>query len=230
MLILAIGPIGTAGGFQFQALNDDRTDFVETPIILGFAAWGVGDKMQRPSDETSNLWVLDQKEINFLIKPVPLGEYVATYLTWNTFNGVSSGSAWACLDEGAYVFNIEPGTISLLSSIDAFPRGAASRLNVGVSEQDILEQFARTRLNYPNLKGDPVWVRPHAEARWTEKEGGLFAADCQKAEPGTLSLSKIASEDAAPTEPDEAELSAIAAALKNLGNQNTTPDKTGDPE
>lgn len=213
MLLLAIGPIGTAGGYMFQKLNDDQSDFGAEPVGLSFAVWGAGDKMKRPEDEKSSLWVLDQKEINFLIKPVEAGTYAATYVTWNTFNGVSSGSAWACLDDGAFVFDIKPGVLNIVSSRDAFPRGAVTRLSSSVSDADIADQFSRTRLNYPSLKGAAVLLKPTHEARWTEKEGGLFSADCQAAEPGTFSLSRVSAETA---EPDAADDAAIAAALANM--------------
>lgn len=213
MLLLAIGPIGTAGGYMFQKLNNDKSDFGAEPVGLTFAVLRAGNKMKRPEDEKSSLWVLDQKEINFLIKPVEAGTYAATYVTWNTFNGVSSGSAWACLDEGASVFDIKPGVLNIVSSRDAFPRGAVTRLSSSVSNADIAEQFSRTRLNYPALKGEAVLLKPTHEARWTEKEGGLFSADCQAAEPGTFSLSRISANGA---EPDAADDAAIAAALENI--------------
>jgi carbamoyl-phosphate synthase large subunit len=66
VLILAIGPIGTGGGYEFQPLNADRTDFAEGGVLLGFGAWGIGDKMKRPENEKSSVWVLND-EINFLI-------------------------------------------------------------------------------------------------------------------------------------------------------------------
>ncbi|MEL6568066.1 MAG: hypothetical protein AAFQ22_06575 [Pseudomonadota bacterium] len=230
ILVLSIGPVGTAGTYQFQRLNESQTDFVEKPVYLGFGAWGVGDKMQRPDDEKSNLWVLDQKEINFLIKKVEAGTYVANYVSWNTFNGVSSGQAWSCLDEGAYAFEILPGEINIVSSVSAFPRGSVSRLAAGTTDEDVLDQFERTRLNHPDLKGEPVLVAPHAEARWTEKEGGLFSADCEMAEPGSLSLSRIATEADAVAAPDDAELSAIEAALQNLKNDEAKEAPEGDTQ
>jgi hypothetical protein len=215
MLLLAVGPIGTGGGFWFQRLNEDKTDFGAKPVALGYGTWGVGDKMQRPKDDKSNLWVLDQKEINFLIKKVEPGFYAATYLTWNTYNGVSSGTAWNCLDQGAYIFEIKANEINIVSSRDAFPRGTMTRLSTQTSDEDIVEQFSRTRLNYPDLKGDPVLAPPVFEARWTEKDGGFFGADCQGAEPDTFTLSRIGSDDP-DAAPDADEAAAIAAALENL--------------
>ncbi len=226
IVVFAIGPIGTAGGYQFQRLNADQTDFEGDPVALGFAAWGVGDKMKRPEGEESSVWVL-KNEINFLIKKIKAGTYALTYFTWNTYNGVSTGTAWNCLDDGAVAFEVVPGEINLLSSRDAVPPGVVTRLSGEFTEQDILEQFERTRQNYPNLNGEPVRVYPTLEARWTEAKGGFFSNPCEKAEPGSLSVSRILRAGDEAAEPDAADMAAIAAALENA-KKNTEETETNE--
>lgn len=224
VLIIAVGPIATGGGMKFQRLNEDRTDFEGDPIMYGFGAWGVGDKMRRPEGDETSLWVLDQEEINFLLKSVPSGTYAATYVTWNLASPVSQGVAWNCRTEGAFTFNVEPGAISIVSSVDAFPPGTISRLSTGASDTDILEQFARTRVNYPGLQGEPQLVPPTGEVRWEEFDGGVFANDCERAVEGSLSYMTAgqATQDA----PDAGDAAAIAAAMRNLENANTNSEDT----
>lgn len=226
VLVLAVGPISTGGLMQFQRLTEDQTDFVEKPVILGFGTWGVGDKMKRPEGDSSNLWVLDQNEINFLIKTVEPGTYVANYVSWNLSSPVSQGSAWNCLDQGAYAFDINSGEINIISSVDAFPRGTISRLSTTTTGEDILAQFEQSRENYPKLLGEPLLVKANAEVRWTEQEGGLFSGACEKAVPGSLTVSGVGLTETDKA-PDAADAAAIAAALRNLEaskQKSQTPD------
>jgi hypothetical protein len=220
MLIVAVSAIGTAGAMHFQRVDAEKGAFETPPTAMVFAAWGAGDKMKRPEGQETSLWVLGD-EINFLIKKVPAGTYAATFVYWNTFNGAYSGTASNCLSEGAKMFTVAPGSLSLVDSRDAFPPGTLARLGGNHSDADMLAQFAQTRLNYPDLIGEPVLVAPSAEARWTPKIG-LFTNPCEIAMPGTLSVSRIGLE-AAQGEPDDAEKAAIAAALANVA-------KTAAPE
>lgn len=212
VLLVAVSAIGTAGFFQFQRIDAEQSDFETPPVALTFAAWGAGDKMKRPEGDETSLWVLGD-EINFLIRKVPAGTYAATYTGWNTFNGAYSGTASLCLSDGAKTFTVAPGSLSVVDSRDAFPPGSMARLGGNHSDADVLAQFALTRQNYPDLKGEPVLLSPEGEARWTEKTG-FFVNPCEIALPGTLSVSRIRL-DTAQTEPDEAEKAAIAAALAN---------------
>tara|TARA_R110002051_G_scaffold277232_1_gene338571 strand:+ start:158 stop:976 length:819 start_codon:yes stop_codon:yes gene_type:complete len=224
ILIFAIGPIATAGGYQFQRLTEDKRDFEGDEVILGFAAWGIGDKMKRPAGGKSSFWVL-QNEINFLIKKVEPGTYAATYVTWNTFNGAYSGTASLCQSEGAATFEIQPG-INILSSRDAYPPGTVTRLSGQFSEEDILAQFDRTRENYPNLKGAPRVVYPALETRWSEAPGGFFSSPCRAAEAGTLTVSRLRQTDG-DLAPDDADKAAIAAAIGNVESKSGLPDNPG---
>tara|TARA_Y100000052_G_scaffold27581_2_gene36742 strand:+ start:31260 stop:32129 length:870 start_codon:yes stop_codon:yes gene_type:complete len=216
ILIVAIGAVANGGGYDFRQIREDEAGFAASPVHLGFGSWGIGDKMQRPEDEKSSMWVL-LDEINFLIKKVPAGRYAATYTSWATFNGYASGSAWLCRDEGATTFDIQPGQINLVSSRDAFPPGVISRISGGHSDEDILAQFDRTRKNYPALKGEPVLVAPQWETRWTPKEG-FFEDTCNSLTDGSMTVMPIyvSAEDRVP---DEAEQAAIAAALANMKKQ-----------
>ena len=220
VLILAIGPIGTGGGYEFQPLNADRTDFAEGGVILGFGAWGIGDKMKRPENEKSSVWVLND-EINFLIKKVSAGTYAATSVSWNTYNGYSSGSAWFCQEDGAPTFDLVPGRINLLSSRDAAPPGAVTRLADKHSEADVLSQFERTRQNYPELKGEPVIVYPTQETRWTEGSAGIMRV-CGVAKKGTFSVNRIRLAGDA-EERDAADEAAIKAAIENAAKVTQLP-------
>lgn len=213
VLILTIGPIGTGGGYEFQPLNADSTDFEKEGVFLGFGAWGIGDKMKRPENEKSSAWVLND-EINFLIRKVPAGTYAATSVSWNTYNGYASGSAWFCQQDGAPTFELVPGKINLLSSRDAVPPGAATRLSDKFSEADVLAQFERTRQNYPEIKGEPVIVYPTAETRWAEASVG-FMRVCGVAKKGTLTVSRVQRAGEA-GERDAADEAAIKAALENM--------------
>lgn len=231
ILIFSVGPIGTGGGYQLQRINADQTDFDGKPVALSFGAWGVGDKMKRPEHDKSSIWVL-KNEINFLIKKVPAGTYAATYVTWSTYNGYASGSAWLCQDEGAPTFEVQAGKVNLLSSRDAFPPGTVTRLSTDFTEEQILAQFERTRQNYPDLKGEPVVVYPSLETRWKEKGSGLFSSPCSAAQPGSLSVSRIdfAAAGSPDAEPDEAEQAAIAAAIANVRggeDASSSPPETG---
>lgn len=228
MIVVAIGPIGTGGALQFQKLNEDQTDFGAEPVLLGFGTWGIGDKMQRPADDKSSIWVLDQNEINFLIKKVDPGLYAANYFTWNTYNGVSSGYVSNCLSEGANVFDLKPGTISLVSSRDAYPHGTLTRLPGQITDEQILEQFALTRKNYPGLIGEADLIEPSLQVRWTEQRAGFFGASCAKAEPDTLTAMRLQASANDLTVPDEADKSAINAALLNLSKASSETDTTGD--
>jgi hypothetical protein len=220
VLILAIGPIGTGGAYEFQPLNADRTDFDKGGVILGFGAWGVGDKMKRPENEKSSVWVLND-EINFLIKKVPAGTYAATSVSWNTYNGYASGSAWFCQQDGAPTFDLVPGKINLLSSRDAVPPGAVTRLADKHTEADVLAQFERTRQNYPGLKGEPVIVYPTQETRWTEGSAGIMRV-CGVAKKGTFSVNRIRFADDA-GERDAADEAVIKAALENAAKVTQSP-------
>ncbi|WP_139792204.1 hypothetical protein [Henriciella litoralis] len=215
ILIVAVGPVGTGGAYEFRPVDRENGTFLSGPIYLGFGSWGIGDKMQRPADEASSIWVL-QDEINFLIKKVKPGLYAANNASWNTFNGVSSGSAWLCRKDGAASFEIKPGTINLVSSRDAFPPGIVTRLSSTHSMEDVLAQFERTRVNYPDLKGEPVLVPPTFETRW-EPKPGFFSDACNSVADGSLTVTpiRLSVEDG---EPDEADKAAIALALKNIEN------------
>ncbi|MEQ9315354.1 MAG: hypothetical protein RLN72_05835 [Henriciella sp.] len=215
LLVFAIGPIGTAGGYWLQPVDAEALDFAGPPVSLDFAVWGAGDKMVRPKDDKSSIWIL-KDEINFLIQKVEPGTYAATYTTANTFNGVSSGTISLCQFGGAPTFEIKPGQINLILSRDAFPPGAATRLSTAHSAGDILAQFERTREAYPNLKGEPVIVPATYETRWTEKSAGFFGSPCTKAEEGSLSMNAIRTVTAEDAAPDDAEAAAIAEALNNL--------------
>lgn len=225
VLILAIGPVGTGGGYEFQKLNADQTDFDEGSVLLGFGAWGIGDKMKRPENEKSNLWVLND-EVNFLIKKVPSGTYAATNVSWNTYNGYASGSAWFCQENGAPTFELVPGKINLLSSRDAVPPGAVTRLSEKFSEADVLAQFERTRQNYPELKGEPVVVYPTLETRWTEGSAGIMRV-CGVAKKGTFSVSRLQLESGT-GERDAADDAAIQAALENMQRLKQDPAAEGE--
>lgn len=227
IVLLAIGPIGTAGSYQFQKLNESQTDFEGEPVLLGFAAWGVGDKMKRPETEKSSLWVLDQQEINFLIKKIPAGKYAATYAAWNIASPVTTGSAWNCLTDGAFIYDIAPGKINIVSSREAFPLGTVSRLASGIADVDILAQFERTRTNYPDLKGDAELIDAIGEARWTEAKGGLFSAECRSVVDGSLSVSRVMTSEGE-AEKDEAERAAIEAAIANLKESETKTLQMGE--
>ena len=213
ILIVVVGPISTGGGYEFRQINESGTGFAAGAVKLAFGAWGVGDKMVRPADDKSSVWVL-KDEINFLIKKVPAGRYAATQVTWNTFNGYSSGSAWACRREGASTFDIKPGTITLVSSRDSFPAGVVTRLSNTHSEEEVLAQFERTRASYPNLIGKPVMASPEWLTSWTPKSG-LFNDGCNSFEEGTMTVTPILSA-VNHSPPDELERAAIAAALENL--------------
>ncbi|KCZ90028.1 hypothetical protein [Hyphomonas johnsonii] len=227
VLILAIGPVATAGGYQFQRLTDDRGGFDDDQVILGFAAWGVGDKMKRPEGGKSSVWVLHD-EINFLIKKIEPGTYAATYVTWNTFTGVYSGTASLCQNEGAATFEIQSG-INILSSRDAYPPGTAARLSGQFSEEDVLAQFDKTRQNYPNLKGAPRVVYPALETRWSKADGGFFSTPCSAAVAGTVAVSRLR-QVAGDVAPDDADKAAIAAALANVESRSGQPGKSGKTE
>lgn len=227
VLILAVGPIANGGGYEFQPLNADLTDFEKETIFLGFGAWGIGDKMKRPENEKSSVWVLND-EINFLIKKVSAGTYAATSVSWNTYNGYASGSAWFCQENGAPTFQLVPGKINLLSSRDAVPPGAATRLSGKFSEADVLAQFERTRQNYPELKGEPVIVYPTQETRWTEGSAGIMRV-CGVAKKGTLSVSRIQPAGEA-GERDAADEAAIKAALENMQQLKQDPAAEGDAQ
>lgn len=225
VLILAIGPIGTGGAYEFQPLNADQTDFAEGGVILGFGAWGFGDKMKRPENEKSSVWVL-KDEINFLIKKVSAGTYAATSVSWNTYNGYASGSAWFCQEDGAPTFDLVPGRINLLSSRDAAPPGAVTRLADKHSEADVLAQFERTRQNYPELKGEPVIVYPTQETRWTEGSAGIMRV-CGVAKKGTFSVNRIRLAGDA-DERDAADEAAIKAAIENAAKVTRVPSVEGE--
>lgn len=221
MLIVAVGPIATGGNFQFQRLNGDRSDFAAKPENLAFGAWGVGDKLKRPKDEKSSVWVLDQTEINFLAKAVPAGDYAATYASWSTFNGYASGTAWRCMTDGAATFTLEPGSLTIVLSNNLFPPRTVSRLPPNTKSEAILGQFERTRTNYPNMQGEPVLIKPDLQTRWEDGKSGFFEAACSSAKEGTLSVNRlrVAGEE---VEPDDADKAAIAAALSNLQNSTTS--------
>lgn len=227
VLIMSIGPVATGGSYQFQRLNNERTDFADDPVILGFGAWGIGDKMKRAKGDKSSTWnlTLDQEEINFLIKKVEAGTYVATYVSWSTFNGVSSGSAWNCLNEGSATYDIKAGQINLLSSADAFPRGSVSRISKTVTDEQILDQFERTRVNYPELEGKPHLLSPTLETRWTEGKSGFFSDGCSNIAPGSMVVADIG-QSAEDRELDEADNAAIAAALENLRQKQDASETT----
>lgn len=224
VLILSVGPIGTGGYYLLQQLNEIRTDFSGEEVLLGFGGWGVGDKMKRPENEKSNIWVLSD-EVNFLIKKAASGTYAATHVSWNTYNGYASGTAWFCQEDGAPTFEIQPGKINLLSSRDAFPPGTVTRISDKFSEADVLEQFERTRKNYPDLTGDPVVVYPTLETRWTESSAGWLRV-CGAAKEGTLSVNRIrlAGE---PGERDASDEAAIKAALENAAKAAAQPPEEG---
>lgn len=181
--------------------------------------------MKRPENEKSSAWVLND-EINFLIRKVSSGTYAATNVGWSTYNGYQSGAAWFCQQDGAPTFELVPGKINLLSSRDAVPPGAATRLSDKFTEADVLAQFERTRQNYPEIKGEPVIVYPTAETRWAEASVG-FMRVCGVAKKGTLSVSRIqpAGEKA---EPDAADEAAIKAALENMQKVKQDPAADGD--
>ena len=225
VLLLAVGPIGTGGAYEFQRLNEDRTDFDKEKVLMGFGAWGIGDKMKRPENEKSSAWVLND-EINFLIRKVSSGTYAATNVSWSTYNGYQSGAAWFCQQDGAPTFELVPGKINLLSSRDAVPPGAATRLSDKFTEADVLAQFERTRQNYPEIKGEPVIVYPTAETRWVEASVG-FMRVCGVAKKGTLSVSRIQPADEK-GEPDAADEAAIKAALENMQKAKQDPAADGD--
>lgn len=213
VLVVAVGPISMGGGYSFRAVDAEGADFAAAPVTLGFGAWGLGDKMKRPAGEPSSVWVV-RDEINFLVKKVPAGRYAATQATWNTYNGYSSGSAWLCRKEGAPTFDLAPGSITVVSSRDAFPAGTVTRLSNSHTDADVLAQFERTRAGYPLLKGQPVLARPAWETSWSPKPEFMSDA-CNSVLDGSLTLMSLQSRsgDGAP---DAAERAAIAAALENL--------------
>ncbi|KDA04500.1 hypothetical protein [Hyphomonas oceanitis] len=227
ILIFAIGPIATAGGYQFQRLTEDKREFVGDEVTLGFAVWGVGDKMKRPEGGKSSFWVLHD-EINFLIKKVEPGTYVASYVTWNTFNGVSSGTASLCRNDGAATFEIQPG-INILSSRDAYPPGTVTRVSAKFSEADVLAQFEQTRQNYPDLKGAPRVVYPALETHWTKTPRGFFSEPCSVAEPGTIVVNRLR-QAGSDVPPDDADKAAIAAAIANVENKPENLDVPGETD
>lgn len=177
--------------------------------------------MQRPADQKSSIWVL-RDEINFLIKRVPAGRYAATQASWNTFNGVSSGSAWLCQDEGAVVFDIAASSINLISSKDAFPPGIVTRISAAHDIDAVLKQFELTRANYPDLLGEPIVQLPTSVVSWAPKTD-FFSDSCNSIQDGSMVVTPVhlATDTSAP---DAAEQAAIAAALANIEKQeNETP-------
>ena len=204
MLVMAVGPIGRGGSFRLQRLNADRTDFEGDPVGLSFASASTSnDSMKRPSPDVSGA---EADEVNFLIKEVDPGLYAATFAVWYTGGVVHTGdeqnpfykSASLCRDTGAATFEVKAGQISILSSRDAFPPGVMSLLTVASTADDVAAQFALTRANYPNLVGEPIYVTPELETRWTEQQRGFFNSQCRYAEPGSLTVTRFDLEAADP--------------------------------
>lgn len=212
ILVVAVGAISVGGGYGFRTVEADGSGFGKVSATFSFGAWGIGDRMKRPEGERPL-----RDEINFLIRKVPAGRYAATQASWNTFNGYSSGSAWRCLQDGAPTFEVAPGSITLISSRDAFPPGTITRVSASHSDGNVLSEFARTRVSYPMLKGEPVLARPGWQTRWSPRQG-MFVDSCNSVQDGTFSVIPVHSavKDA---EPDEAEQAAIAAALENIKKQ-----------
>ena len=217
VVIFAVGPLTTAGHFQIQKINDDRTSFADESMSLGFGAYGGGSKMKSPEGEKSSFWRVQTEQVNFLAGTATPGLYAATDTSYNGFNGVSTIVYSSCNDDGAATYDIAPGKINIIASHEAFPEQRVALLSKSHNEGTIREAFERTRVAYPDLVGDIVFPVPSQEARWTRADDKFFGNECGDVAGQSLTMSRYRAAGAT-REKDDSDKAAIDAALENLKN------------
>lgn len=215
LVVLAVGPLTTAGHFQLQKINDERTGFTDESVTLSFGAYGGGSKMKSPEGEKSSFWRVQTEQVNFLAGMVSPGLYAATDTSYNGFNGVSTIVYSSCNKDGAPTFEVVPGQINILESHRVFPQQRVARMSASHNEQTIKEAFVRTRAGYPELKGDVVFKVPTQEARWIKADDKFFGNSCGDVSGQSLTLSALQA-GGSPRQADDADRAAIDAALENL--------------
>lgn len=215
LVVLAVGPLTTAGHFQLQKINDDRTGFADESVSLSFGAYGGGSKMKSPEGEKSSFWRVQTEQVNFLAGTVSPGLYAATDTSYNGFNGVSTIVYSSCNKDGAPTFEVVPGQINIIESHRAFPQQRVARMSETHNEQTIKEAFERTRQGYPDLNGEVVFQVPTQEARWIKADDKFFGNSCGDVSGESLTLSTLQASGAS-RQMTDADKAAIDAALENL--------------
>jgi hypothetical protein len=223
ILVLAIaGPISVGGQYEVRQVNMDTRAFAADAIQLIFGAWGVGDAMR--ADNPDGAPPPAGPQIALLVKRVPAGDYAVSGMSWNTFNGYSSGIVSGCFNDTALVMRLAPGTISVVNSGDVTPPGGVTRLPASVDDARIASAFQQARVNYPNLLGEPVFAQNVGRIRWSG-EGGFFDPPCY----GRSRMFDVITSSS--TDLEAARAAALEAARRNLsaGEVNAAPAKPSEP-
>lgn len=117
-----------------------------------------GDRVN--NEENESIWLT--------FREVPAGDYAVIAL-WTT---TGQQTARACLGpQGAPVFTLRPGTITILRTDHLFRNAPTGIATVRPTDRRVLDRFASVRGEWPNVQGEPVFAEEVATIEY--QDGGI---------------------------------------------------------
>lgn len=178
LLVISAPPASRVETAEFRRVDLLRDEFRPEIITIQNAGM-VGNQIN--GDTNSGIWLSLQE--------VPHGDYALVSVSTATNSSVSSILRHHCIRDGAPVFSVHPGRISVVRT-EPYRLGDPSKtLNVTAiaSDEDVLKEFATARTRYPGIIGEATIAKPTAIIAYADKRPDVFeSANRSCAEPPTF--------------------------------------------
>lgn len=178
-LIVLAGPVnGSENTDVFRHVDLSANRFTGDALRIVVSTYGMLSAMNAGSNQIN---VSDSaKTVALAIQEVPPGDYA-----WVEYSRTAGSSVYGlvmggCLNENAPVFSVAAGEIAILRidgiALESAGPGKSRRrpLSEAPSDDSVLAQFEKARLDYPSIVGPVKVLQPIAAIRWEQAQANHF--------------------------------------------------------
>jgi hypothetical protein len=193
LLVEATSLDRSVNGDVFRRVDLSTGRFVGDPVVLQIDAFAGLESLTLTARTQINS-NLPARRVNLGIHRLPPGNYAWVETDRSIGNANYGASSAVCFHDLAPVFSIAAGEIAIIRA-DAIIMASIARGYAGIRQQpsgltddDVLHEFALARPSYPNIAGAAVVKHPVAYIHWAKTTGTILGLTRQCNEPQTFEL------------------------------------------